>query len=80
VRVHLVVVTDRRREVAEQLATGFGLTTAQALATPHALAGTPVEIADALLERRERWGISAIGIGVEALDDLAPVVERLAGK
>jgi hypothetical protein len=33
-----------------------------------------------LLERRERWGISAIGIGVEALDDLAPVVERLAGK
>jgi probable F420-dependent oxidoreductase len=80
VRVHLVVVTDRRREVAEQLAAGFGLTTAQALATPHALAGTPDEIADALLERRERWGISAIGISVEALDDLAPVVERLAGK
>ena len=79
VRVHLVVVTDRRQEVAEALAAGFGLTPEQALASPHALAGTIEQIADTLVERRERWGMSAIGVDVGVLDALAPVVERLAG-
>ena len=32
-----------------------------------------------LLARRERWGISYIGVGVEALEAMAPVVSRLAG-
>jgi probable F420-dependent oxidoreductase len=80
VRVHLVVVTDRRREIAEMLAAGFGLTIEDALATPHALCGTVDEIVDTLLERRERWGISTIGIAADALDAFAPVVEKLAGK
>lgn len=79
VRVHLVVVTDRREEVAEALAAGFGLTPEEALASPHALAGTVEQIADTLLERRERWGMSTIGVSVDALEALAPVVERLAG-
>ena len=29
--------------------------------------------------RRERWGISYIGLGVESIDAAAPVVARLAG-
>jgi probable F420-dependent oxidoreductase len=80
VRVHLALVTDQRDAIAQSLASGFGLTVEQALATPHALCGTVDQIVDTLLERRERWGITAIGLGVDALDAFAPVVERLAGK
>jgi probable F420-dependent oxidoreductase len=80
VRVHLALVTDDRDAIAEALASGFGFTVAQALATPYALCGTVEQIVDTLLERRERWGITAIGLGIDALDAFAPVVERLAGK
>lgn len=79
VRVHLVVVTDDRRRVAEALAGGFGLTVEQALETPHALCGSTAQMVESLVERRERYGISSVGVALEALDDLAPVVARLAG-
>ena len=79
VRVHLVVVTEHREQVAEDLAAGFGLDPQQALDTPHALCGSHRQIVETLLERRERFGISAIGVGLDALEDLAPVVARLAG-
>jgi hypothetical protein len=79
VRIQLAVVTDDRRGVAEALAPGFGLTPDEALASPHALCGTTAQIADDLIERRERFGISAIGVPLEALDALAPVVAKLAG-
>jgi probable F420-dependent oxidoreductase len=79
VRIHLAIVTDDRRQVVDQLAAGFGLTAEQALATPHALCGSVNQICDDLLERRERFGISTIGVALDALTDLAPVVARLAG-
>jgi probable F420-dependent oxidoreductase len=79
VRVHLAVVTDDRDGVVDALAGGFGLTPAQARETPHALCGSVEQIADDLVERRDRFGISAIGVSVDVLHDLAPVVARLAG-
>ena len=79
VRVHLAVVTDDRDGVIDALAGGFGLTPAQARETPHALCGSAEQIADDLVERRERFGISVIGVSVDVLHDLAPVVARLAG-
>jgi probable F420-dependent oxidoreductase len=79
-RIHFAMVTDDRDAIAASLAGGFGLTVDQALATPHALCGTVDQIVDTLLERRDRWGISVIGLGADALDSFAPVVERLAGK
>ncbi|MGH9139415.1 MAG: TIGR03621 family F420-dependent LLM class oxidoreductase [Acidimicrobiales bacterium] len=79
VRVHLAVVTDDRDSVAAGIAPAFGLTPEEALASPHALAGTVDQICDDLLARRERWGISYIGVSLDAMDSLAPVVERLAG-
>jgi probable F420-dependent oxidoreductase len=79
VRVHVVVVTPHRTELVEAAAPGFGLTTEQALASPYALCGTVDQIADDLVIRRERFGFSAIGVDVDALDELAPVVARLAG-
>lgn len=79
VRIHLAVVTDDRIGLAEQLAPGFGLTPEAALASPHALAGTVEQIIDDLVEQRERFGISYIGISAASIDDMAPVVARLAG-
>jgi probable F420-dependent oxidoreductase len=76
-RIHLVVVTDDRDGTAEALAPALGLTPGEALASPHALAGTHEQIAEDLIERRERLGIASIGISLDAIDDLAPVVERL---
>jgi hypothetical protein len=66
--------------MAAALGPAFGMSPEQALASPHALAGTVEEIAEDLIDRRERWGISYIGVGLDALDALAPVVAELAGK
>jgi len=79
VRVHLAAITDDRRSLAEALGPALGLTPEAAMASPHALAGTVDEIVEQCLERRERYGISYIGLGVDALDAMAPVVDRLAG-
>lgn len=79
VRVHLALVTDDREAIVEQLAGGFGLTPDQARATPHAVVGDVSEICDQLLERRERWGISYLGLSADQLEPFAPVIARLAG-
>jgi probable F420-dependent oxidoreductase len=79
VRVHLAMVTDDRDGIVDQLADGFGLTPDQARATPHALVGDVSEICDQLVERRERWGISYLGLSADQLEPFAPVIARLAG-
>jgi probable F420-dependent oxidoreductase len=79
VRVHLVVVTSDRWGMGAALGPAFGLSPEQALRSPHALAGSVEQIVDDLVERRERWGISYIGLGVDAVHALAPVVAKLAG-
>lgn len=79
VRVHLTIVTDDRPGIAEAFAPAFGLSPTEALASPHALAGTVEELASDLLARRERWGISYITVGLDALDAFAPVITRLRG-
>jgi probable F420-dependent oxidoreductase len=79
VRVHLVVVTNDRWGMASALGPAFGLSPEEALRSPHALAGSVEQIADDLIERRERWGISYIGVGADSLHALAPVVAKLSG-
>lgn len=78
-RVHLAVVTDDRESFADAVAPALGLTGEQALQSPHALAGTVEQLCETIIERRERFGLSYITIGVDALDAFAPVVARLAG-
>jgi len=78
-RIHLAIVTDDRDSIIDAFAEGFGITPEQARETPHALVGTVEQIVDDLVERRERFGISTIGLSASALDDLAPVIARLAG-
>jgi probable F420-dependent oxidoreductase len=75
----LAIVSDERDELYDLMAGGFGLTTDQAKRSPHALCGTVEQIVDDLVERRELLGISAIGLSASALDDMIPVIDRLAG-
>lgn len=78
-RIHLAIVTDDRQGTAEALAPALGLTPHEALASPHALCGTVEEMVDDLLYRRERFAIASIGISLDSLDAMAPVVAALAG-
>lgn len=78
-RIHLAIVTDDRHAMFDALAGGFGMTVEQAAGSPHALCGTLDEIAEDLEARRERYGISTIGLSASSLDDLAPLISRLAG-
>jgi hypothetical protein len=43
------------------------------------LVGTPAQMAETLVERRERFGISRITVGSDHVEAFAPVVARLAG-
>lgn len=79
VRVHLASVTDDARGLADAVGPTLGLTPDEALESPHALAGSVTEIVETCLARRERWGISYLGINAESLDELAPVIDRLRG-
>jgi len=78
-RIHIAAVTDDPHGLAEVLGPVLGLSPAQALASPHALAGPVPAIIETLLERRERWGISYITISADAFEAMAPVVAALHG-
>lgn len=78
-RIHLAIVTDEPDAMYELFAEGFGLTPDQARRSPHALCGPVGRIVEDLQERRELYGISTIGISASSLDDMAPVIARLAG-
>jgi probable F420-dependent oxidoreductase len=79
VRIHLAFVTDDRDEMFGALAGGFGLSPEEARDTPHALCGTIDQIAEDLEVRRERFGISNIGLSASSMEDLAPLITRMAG-
>lgn len=71
-----VEVGDRRAG-AERLANQWMCEPDQILASPHFLAGTPEEMARALAERRERWGINYPVIPGDKLEEFAPVIPLL---
>lgn len=78
-RVHVARVTDDKRSFAGMLAPALGLDTDQALASPHSMIGTVDEVVDKLVRQREELGISYIGLSIESMEEMAPVVDRLAG-
>ena len=78
-RIHLAIVTDDRDAMYDAFASGFGITPDEARHSPHALCGTVEQIVDDLVERRERFCISTIGLSASSLDDLRPVIDRIAG-
>ena len=58
----------------------FGVPRSFMEASPFALIGTPAQIVDDLVERRERWGFSYVIVGAEDVESFAPVVAELAGR
>jgi probable F420-dependent oxidoreductase len=79
VRAFIVRVTNERRAVMEQIA-GFVQADASLVSeSPFALIGTPAQLVDDLLRRRERWGISYVIVGADDVESFAPVVAELSG-
>ena len=89
INVLTVIVTDDRQRAAEDVAAMLAtlppslvvnpLGADQILAWPQALIGTVEQIAEDLQARRERYGISYIGIPGESMEAFSPVVAQLHG-
>jgi probable F420-dependent oxidoreductase len=79
--VQTVVVTDNRRQAAEELARRWTqLSPAEILESPYVLIGTVDQQVEDLQARRERWGISYYVIFEPYMETFAPVVAKLAGR
>jgi probable F420-dependent oxidoreductase len=81
VLVQSVIVTDDRVGAADELSRRAAqLMPEAALVSPFLLLGTVDEIAEDLLERRARFGISYVVVFGTAMEALSPVVARLRGR
>lgn len=81
VLVQRVVVTDDRREVAEELASRWNqLSPDEILQSPYVLIGSVNQMIDDLQARRERWGISYFTVFEPYMEAFAPVVAQLGGR
>ncbi len=82
--IYVFEITDNRRAAAERIAGNFpGLTPDDLLTSPHALIGTPEQMAEDLRHRRAEYGISYIVINTgleDHIDQFAPVVGLLASQ
>lgn len=80
VGAYFTFVVPDAAPVLAQFAAGFGLTPEQVAAHPHGLFGPVEQIIDTLQARRERYGISYVTVGEQAMEAFAPVVSALTGK
>jgi probable F420-dependent oxidoreductase len=81
VLVQRVVVTNDRREAAEELASHWTqLTPDEILQSPYVLIGSVNQIIEDLQSRRERWDISYFTVFETYADAFAPVVAQLGGR
>lgn len=79
--VQRVIVTDDRRQAAEELARRWPqLSPTEILEAPYVLVGTVDQQVEDLRARRERWGISYYVVFEPYMEAFAPVVGRLAGR
>ena len=79
IRSFLVNVTDDGAGARGRLASMLGVGDDMLVTSPFALIGSPAELIERLLERRERWGFSYVIVGPDEVDTFAPVVAALAG-
>ncbi len=75
----VTIVTDARDAVAEKVGGAMGMDAATMLASPHSMIGSAEQIADELVEQRERWQGSYVTVQSDAFEAFAPVVAALAG-
>lgn len=79
IRAFLVRVTDDRDAAVEQIAGFVQVDPSLVLESPFVLVGTPAQIIEDLLRRRERWGFSYVSVSADDVETFAPVVAQLAG-
>ena len=80
-QIQRVIVTDHRREAAEELQkTWTQLSVEEILEAPFVLIGSVDDMVEALHARRQRWGLSYFVTFEPYLETLAPVVAKLTGK
>lgn len=77
VLVWRAIVTPDRRAAAARIGPVRGLSVDQLLAVPTVLIGTEKQIAQQLVEYRERFGITYITVRDYCLDSFGPVIELL---
>ena len=75
----LVQIVPDREDAVERLASMMGVTPEQVDGSPIALVGTIEQIAERLVERRERFGFSYIVVHESEMEAFAPVVAALPG-
>jgi probable F420-dependent oxidoreductase len=75
----VTIITDDRDTVAGKVGGAMGMDAATFLASPHTLVGSAEQVADELIEQRERWQGSYVTVQSDAIDAFAPVVAALAG-
>lgn len=80
VLVFMASITDDAQGTADLMAPIFNVTPEQVLRTPAAVIGTVDEICEELEARRDAWGVSYYVFQGDAIDSMAPVVERMRGR
>ena len=77
--IFAAMLTDDPAGTKASMAPLFGLEPGDIDDYPHAWIGSIESICDDLQKRRERWDVSYLVVQGDAMEAMAPVVERLAG-
>jgi probable F420-dependent oxidoreductase len=77
--VQAVMITDNPHSAAAPLAREYSMEVDQVFETPLVLIGSVDQIAEALQQRRERFGLSYITVFEKDLENLGKVIKRLGG-
>jgi probable F420-dependent oxidoreductase len=80
VTIYAMLHADPGSAAAGKLAGAIGVSVDDLLDMPYVLIGTPEQMADTLLRRRDRWGFSYIVINWRQQHAFAPVLAALAGR
>jgi probable F420-dependent oxidoreductase len=78
-RVSVAAITDDGGGRAAEQAPAHDLSVEEFLASPHVLVGTLPELVDKLERLRNELGFSSFTLSHGAMEDLAPLVDRLSG-
>jgi probable F420-dependent oxidoreductase len=79
IRAFMVNVTDDRTGALAAIAGAVGVESSMIEESPFALIGSPQQLIEELVARRERWGFSYVIVGAEDIEAFAPVVAALSG-
>lgn len=77
--IYFAASAATRAEI-DDAAWALSLSPAEAASSPHCLLGSPQDMADALVKRRQELGFSYIMVHNKYAQMLAPTIERLAGR